>query len=65
MPKASNEATKAVCENLLNRSLANLASIERRWRGLSPEQKHTILAALRQAVERVSDADNRSSRVTL
>lgn len=65
MPKPSNEATKTACENLLNRSLANMTSIERRWRGLPEESKSKILAALRQAVERLADADNRSSRVTL
>lgn len=61
MPK---DVTGSV-ETLLNRSLANMVGIERRWRGLSQEAKEKVLASLRQAVERVADADNRSSRVKL
>jgi hypothetical protein len=65
MPKSTNQTSVTACENLLNRSLANMQGIERRWKHLDEQQRNTILAALRQAVERVADSDNRKTRVSL
>lgn len=42
-------------------ALASLSQVERRWKGLTAEQKSSVIAALSQAVARVQDSDNRSS----
>ena len=57
MPKSKIDTV----EMYVNRALASLSQVERRWKGLTAEQKSSVIAALSQAVARVQDSDNRSS----
>jgi hypothetical protein len=61
MPKTSLQTVEA----LVNRALKSIQGIERRWRGLTPDQRTSIVKSLDQAMGRLEDANNRDDKFKL